>query len=244
MEESDTLRESQPRRRSLRRGGTRPFWTPPSLPPHALPSLSPPHGTPSDFLRHAVRCGDAARCVLHSAQCLKLAIMQAKDYNPSTPRESTLKSKKTITRESEEPNPRQVTYDAYAYVQEVSNICQSRPASLWIISRPLPVSRCQLESSSATLRRDSVSLVFNGSPGLVRHVWFVLLQTCHFCLHEFVIGGKLLAPSATRGPCCCISEPRAAIHVRNDHTPFLSGFSLAAFFSLGIDGSGPLTNGQ
>jgi hypothetical protein len=46
--------------------------------------------------------------------------MQAKDYNPSTPREGTLKSKKTITRESEEPNPRQVTYDAFAYVQEVS----------------------------------------------------------------------------------------------------------------------------
>jgi hypothetical protein len=78
-------------------------------------------------------------------------------------------------------------------------------------------------------------LDFYGSPGLVRHVWFVLLETCHFCLHEFVVRGKLLAPSATRGPCYRICEPRTAILVRNDRALFLSGFSLAAFFSLGID---------
>jgi hypothetical protein len=75
-----------------------------------------------------------------------------------------------------------------------------------------------------------------GSPVLVRHLRRVFLQARHFCLHEFVICGKLLAPAATRGPHCRASEPPICILiVGHENAPFLSGFSLVVFFSLGID---------
>ena len=45
-----------------------------------------------------------------------------------------------------------------------------------------------------------MSSAFYRSPVLMGHVRFVFLQTCHFRLHELVVRGKLLAPSATRGP--------------------------------------------
>jgi hypothetical protein len=84
----------------------------------------------------------------------------------------------------------------------------------------LPVSRCLLEPRTS-FRILCMSSAFYGSPVLMGHVRFILLQTCHFCLHEFVVRGKLLAPPATRGPRWSTSEPITR-NIRGKTTHFSS----------------------
>jgi hypothetical protein len=83
----------------------------------------------------------------------------------------------------------------------------SRRYGLWVLSGSLPVRRCQLEPEISFRHFFWVSWGIFGSPVLVRHLWRVFLEARHFCLHEFIICGKLLAPAATRGPHCWTSEP-------------------------------------
>src|SRR6266403_304108 len=114
------------------------------------------------------------------------------------------------------------------------SVSQSRRDSLCILSRRLPVSRCLLES------RTSFRQLWAPSRHSMTHLaWCDMSGSSSFRRAISVCMNLLYAVSFLRPP---PPEDLAAPYVSqvmfvgDDCAPFLSGFSLAAFFSLGIDG--------